>query len=295
VVDVLDNFATQYPKYAAQGFEIAGFAWFQGWNDGLSYTAFYANRYETNMAQFIRQIRAYYESRYPGKIKPKAPFVIATCAFEGWNEAYLNQYPTRRAVLNAQHAVANPVKYPEFAGNVKTMEARGFWRDKAESPVPSGNQGYHYNRSAETFMLVGDALGRGMLQLFYGNDYANWASNFPAANLTNRNADFDGDGRSNDYERIWGLNPTNAGPDDPFVSIANLKSRTFTYTRRKQLLTGLNYSVWTSTNLVNWAQDTGAAQSLAAPVNEVETVSVTLSAGLVAGPQLFVQLRADQP
>ena len=163
---VLDNFATEYPQWAAQGFEIAGFGWFHGWNDGLSSTSAYANRYEQNMAQFIRQIRAYYESRFPGKIRPKAPFVIATAAFEGWDEAYLNQYPTRRAVLNAQHAVSNdPVKYPDLFGNVKTMEARGFWRDKSISPVPAGTQGYHYNRHAETFMLVGDALGRGMIDL----------------------------------------------------------------------------------------------------------------------------------
>ena len=162
--NVLDNFATEYPQYAAQGFEIAGFAWFQGWNDGLSSTAAYANHYEVNMAQFIRQIRAYYETRYPGKIKPKAPFVIATCAFEGWSETYLNQYPTRRAVINGQLAVSNdPVKYADFVGNVKTMEARGFWRDIPSSP--SSTQGYHYNRNAETFMLVGDALGRGMIDL----------------------------------------------------------------------------------------------------------------------------------
>lgn len=164
VTDVLDNFATEYPEYAAQGFEIAGFAWWQGWNDGLSYTSAYANRYEVNMAQFIRRIRSYYEGRYPGNIKPKAPFVLATCAFEGWNEAYLNQYLTRRAVINAQFAMIDP-KYPDFVGSVKTVEARGYWRDKSISPSPGGNQGYHYNRNAETFMLVGDALGRGMIDL----------------------------------------------------------------------------------------------------------------------------------
>jgi alpha-galactosidase len=167
VTDVLDNFANEYPQWAAQGFEIAGFAWFHGWNDGLSYTGQYAYRYEQNMAQFIRQIRAYYESRYPGKIKPRAPFVIATAAFEGWNEAYLNQYPTRRAVIDAQHAVP---KAREFSRNVKTMEARGFWRDKSISPAPGGAQGYHYNRHAETFMLVGDALGRGMIDLLAFTD-----------------------------------------------------------------------------------------------------------------------------
>jgi len=39
---------------------------------------------------------------------------------------------------------------------------RDFWRSAEESP---GNQGYHCNRNAETYMLVGDALGRGMIKL----------------------------------------------------------------------------------------------------------------------------------
>jgi hypothetical protein len=161
VTDVLDNFATEYPQWAAQGFEIAGFAWFHGWNDGLSYTGQYAYRYEQNMAQFIRQIRAYYENRYPGKIKVKAPFAIATAGFEGFNMQEL----TRKAVFDAQINVGNPTLYPEFAGNVKTMDTRSYWRDKAISPVPGGTQGFHYNRNAETYMLVGDALGRGMIDL----------------------------------------------------------------------------------------------------------------------------------
>lgn len=292
VVDVLDNFATQYPKYAAQGFEITGFAWFQGWNDGLSYTATYASRYETNMAQFIRQIRAYYENRYPGKIRPKAPFVIATCAFEGWSSAYTNQYPTRGRVINAQLAVGNPAKYPEFAGNVKTMEARGYWRDLAVSPA---NQGYHYHRNAETFMLVGDALGRGMIDLLKAaitNDYPTWAALYSPANLSNPNADHDGDGLSNDHERIWGLNPTNAASKNPFSFNTNLVNGNFTYTRRDPALTGLGYTVWASTNLVNWAQDAGAIQTPGTPVNGVQNVTVTLSPALRILPQLFVRLGA---
>jgi alpha-galactosidase len=162
VTDVLDNFATEYPQWAAQGFEIAGFCWFHGWNDGLSYTGEYAYRYEQNMAQFIRKIREYYVARYPGKIQPKAPFVIATAAFEGLVDTYNNQYPTRRAVFNAQLAVGDPLKYPEFANNVKTLDARPYWRTQPESPA---NQQFHYHRNAETYMLVGDALGRGMIDL----------------------------------------------------------------------------------------------------------------------------------
>ena len=162
VTDVLDNFATEYPAYATQGFEIAGFGWFQGWNDGLSYTDEYAYRYEQNMAQFIRKIREYYVARYPGKIKTKAPFVIATAAFDGFDETYPNTYPTRRAVFNAQLAAGDPVKYPEFANNVKSMDARPYWRVVSASPA---NNQSHYNLNAETYMLVGDAMGRAMIDL----------------------------------------------------------------------------------------------------------------------------------
>jgi hypothetical protein len=44
VVDVLDNFATQYPDWAAQGFEIAGFVWWQGDKD--RYDMGHATQYE---------------------------------------------------------------------------------------------------------------------------------------------------------------------------------------------------------------------------------------------------------
>jgi hypothetical protein len=65
-------------------------------------------------------------------------------------------------VATAQLAVNNPTNYPQFAGNVKTMDTRRYWRDVSVSPV---GQDYHYNRNAETYMLTGDALARGMLAL----------------------------------------------------------------------------------------------------------------------------------
>lgn len=66
-------------------------------------------------------------------------------------------------ILKAQMAVSGDKgKYPEFAGNVLTVDTRSFWRSREESPA---NQGYHDNRNAETYMLVGDALGRAMVRL----------------------------------------------------------------------------------------------------------------------------------
>ena len=66
-------------------------------------------------------------------------------------------------VANAQLAVSGENgKYPEFAGNVLTVESRDFWIDATLSPR---NQGFHYNGNAETYLNVGDALGRGMVKL----------------------------------------------------------------------------------------------------------------------------------
>ncbi len=148
--DVLDNFDTKFPEYADQGYEIAGFVWWQGHKDAQS--SVYANRYEFNMVNLINALRAEFNA-------PNAPFVLATVGFGGWDMDMNGNYGK---VHTAQMAVGDAEKHPEFAGTVITMETRGYWRSVAESPA---NQGHHYHRNAETFMLVGDALGRGMVQV----------------------------------------------------------------------------------------------------------------------------------
>ena len=163
VCDILDNFATEYPQWATRGFEIAGFGWFHGWNDGQSSETEYAVRYEQNLVRLIKQLRLYYEGRYPNKIKPNAPFVPVTCGFDGFAAT-----GNRLTVVNAQLAVGSPAKYPEFVGNVKSMEGRGYWRTSG----PNLAQNYHYYHNAETYMLVGDAMGRGMIDLLAGSSSA---------------------------------------------------------------------------------------------------------------------------
>jgi len=146
---VLANFATSFPAYAAQGYEVAGFAWFQGHKDTLS--AVHAARYEQNLVHLIKTLRKDFGA-------PSAPFVIATIGFHGWDMS-----GDTLKVAEAQLAVSGKTgKYPEFEGNVLTVESRDFWRDKSISPK---DQDYHYNRNAETYMLVGEALGRGMVGL----------------------------------------------------------------------------------------------------------------------------------
>jgi len=148
VHEVLDNFATHFPQYKDQGYEIAGFVWWQGHKDG---NAAHASRYEQNLVHMIKTLRKEFKT-------PNAPFVIATIGFGGWKMA-----GHHLTVADAQLAVSGEKgKYPEFAGNVLTIETRDFWKEVEESPR---NQDFHYNGNAETYLMVGDALGRGMVDL----------------------------------------------------------------------------------------------------------------------------------
>lgn len=129
------------------------------------------------------------------------------------------------------------------------------------------------------------------------SDYGDWRSQWSeaSANLTNPTLDLDGDGMSNEDERIWGLNPTSAASSNPFKIGLNPQNGSFSYTRRDQALTGLNYSVWTSTNLTDWDEDTGAQQTLGTlDSNGVRTVETMLTPILLENPTLFIQMRASE-
>jgi hypothetical protein len=53
--------------------------------------------------------------------------------------------------------------YPEFEGNVAVTDTQDFWRPVAESP--SDTQGYHWNRNAETYFLIGNAMAEEMMDM----------------------------------------------------------------------------------------------------------------------------------
>jgi len=151
--EVLQNFDENFPHWNGRGYEIAGFVWWQGHKDGGEP---YASRYEQNLVHFIKTLRKEFDM-------PAAPFVIATIGFGGWKMS-----GPHKTVAEAQLAVSGDRgKYPEFKGNVTTVETRDFWREPEVSPK---NQGFHYNQNAETYMLVGEALGKGMIKLLKANE-----------------------------------------------------------------------------------------------------------------------------
>lgn len=131
----------------SQGYQIAGFVFWQGHKDQ---NPAHASRYEQNLVQLIKSLRADFHA-------PNAKFVLATIAFGGELTGHALE------ICKAQLAVDGDAgKYPEFHLNVKAVDARPFWRDKESSP---SGQGYHYNHNAETYMEVGQALGWAMVEL----------------------------------------------------------------------------------------------------------------------------------
>ena len=125
---------------------LAGFGWHQGWNDRIN-DKFNAE-YESNMAHFIRDIRRELAA-------PALPFVIAETGMTGPTESH----PRALSLMKAQAAVA---ERPEFKGTVAFVGTRNFWRPEEQSP---NGQGYHWNSNAETYYLIGEAMGEAMKRL----------------------------------------------------------------------------------------------------------------------------------
>ena len=125
---------------------IAGFGWHQGWYDRINDN--FNTEYEANMSHFIRDIRK-------DLSVPALPFVIAETGMNGPDE----KHPRALSLMKAQAAVA---ERPEFQGNVAFVGTKAFWRPQELSP---SGQGYHWNTNAETYYLIGEAMGEAMKRL----------------------------------------------------------------------------------------------------------------------------------
>ena len=87
------------------------------------------------------------------------PFVIAETGMSGREETH----PRALSLMRAQAAVAD---YTEFKGNVAFVGTKDFYRPKEVSP---SGQVYHWNCNAETYFLIGDAMGKAMVDLLKGS------------------------------------------------------------------------------------------------------------------------------
>ena len=108
-----------------------------------------AAAYEENLANFIRDIRK-------DLGKPALPVVVTSLA-----NAKEKLRPNQQKVFDAQMAVGKSAKYPEFSGNVLSIDTRPMCRPKEQ--CPGGRD--RYAGSAESYLEIGDAMAKGMLTL----------------------------------------------------------------------------------------------------------------------------------
>jgi len=147
VREALANLKKDFPAYDGAQVELAGFVWYQGWNDGVNpQTA--VPEYEQNLAHLIRDVRKEFGA-------PKLPVIVGELTGP-WVDA-----PEEWTAL--RQAQANVAGYPEFKDNVIFVPTRTFVRKPEDSPNPG--HGHHEFGNAETYFLVGDALGKAAVQM----------------------------------------------------------------------------------------------------------------------------------
>ncbi|GIW78477.1 MAG: hypothetical protein KatS3mg105_0284 [Gemmatales bacterium] len=129
VKKVLADIKRVYPDYdPKQGYELAGFVWFQGWNDMVDRGTYPDNdkpggysEYSRLLAHFIRDVRKDLGA-------PKMPFVIGVMGVGGPTDRYgPSQQRYKKAHQNFRDAMAAPAKMPEFKGNVAAVLTENYW------------------------------------------------------------------------------------------------------------------------------------------------------------------------
>jgi len=134
-------------EFAPGNCELAGFVWYQGWNDGCD-PEHAVPEYEQNLVNLIHDVRAEFKA-------PKLPVVVGEITGP-WIEAEGEWDLLRKAQAGAAARA-------EFAGNVVFVPTHDFVRKPEDSPNPE--HAHHEFGNGETYYLVGHALGEAMKKL----------------------------------------------------------------------------------------------------------------------------------
>ena len=143
------------PGYdAEQGYELAGFVWFQGWNDMVDGSV-YSERgapgsydaYSELLAAFIRDVRRDLDT-------PQLPFVIGVMGTNGPLENLEPRYQPIHGEF--RKAMAAPASLAEFQGTVIAVQTWPFWDMPLDAVAKQREQLNARKRSLEQSIAKGD-------------------------------------------------------------------------------------------------------------------------------------------
>ncbi|MFT5126091.1 MAG: hypothetical protein ACI9TH_003824 [Kiritimatiellia bacterium] len=161
VEDTFANFDTLFPALKGKQPEIAGFVWFQGFNDMFGDHA--PGEYAANLQHLINDVRKELK-------KPQLPVVIAAMGNNG-------SKPAQKGMLTVQTAQLSMNEVPAFKGNVIAFptdvlvdkaaeELFPTWKDNFEAwKLVGSDRPYHYLGSAIWYNRIGHGMGEAMLKL----------------------------------------------------------------------------------------------------------------------------------
>ena len=128
VKKVLKDIKRVVPDYdEKQGYELAGFVWFQGFNDYVSDWTYDKQMkpggydlYAELLGHLIRDVRKDLSA-------PKMPFVIGVMGIGGEKEG------KKAPQMHFRQAQVKPTTLDEFKGNVVAVETAPFWDDDLDA------------------------------------------------------------------------------------------------------------------------------------------------------------------
>ena len=159
---VLDNLGDNHPAYDAKaGYEIAGFVWFQGYNDQFSPE--FRDNYKDNMISFIKDVREEYKV-------PQMPFVIGvlgtgmTAEKVAQNQVSVGQREAAR-ILGFTNNVVAVESYTEYSMFSNKVFQKGWPEHYHEWDTVGSDRPYHYLGSGAFFVRLGDSFANSMAEL----------------------------------------------------------------------------------------------------------------------------------
>jgi len=164
---------------AAQGFELAGFVWFQGFNDYVDGGVYPKQQEEGGYDQYADLLGHFIRDVRKDLAAPRMPFVIGVMGIDGMRG------DTDAPMRNFRSAQRKPATLDDFKGNVIAVETAPFWdddlerlmerRERSKDPEAdftpeerkrlegASDGGYHYLGAAKIMAPIGRAFAEALV------------------------------------------------------------------------------------------------------------------------------------
>lgn len=159
---VLNHLGEFHPAYDPNaGHEIAGFVWFQGFNDQFSPE--FRDNYKDNMISFIKDVRSICKV-------PNMPFIIGvlgtprTAEKVAENAVSIGQREAAKA-LGIENNVIAVESYKDYSLFSHEIFSKGWPEHYHEWDLVGSDRPYHYLGSGTFFVRLGDSFAKSMTKL----------------------------------------------------------------------------------------------------------------------------------